>query len=491
MRRHSIYIGLGLASLAAGPAAAQQGATVNPVPGSVWTYLGPTIGADWVAIPATGSSAQNANLVYAGPGSGAASVPTFRALVLSDLPAGLMLGNSPQVVNDVMLWANTSGTLAKSGPVAARHVGPVPSGDWSATFVDALRVDINNFPPSGEFGQAPPGGVNLATAIVGSINVPSGAFSPQGAASFGVAGYGRSASTSYGSVGTGGFAQAVAASANAWGLNSAVTNSPYTAPQVLGSGNDFGTLWGAEIDVNVMKKAGGAAPTGSVRGVSIVGNSEVAPSPSPSGYFALVVGPFGNVFTPPRIPWQVALVTEDQAATTGLSLGSVGMPNTTSDSQPLAFQSYNGGATAQTATIWEKSNGSLMYNSYTGAIHEFQVATVAKAQVAPTNFTLLPQTTANNQPSLIFNLQSRTAAGATVTGAITQSAAGLLAMSGPIGVNLQIGANNIVTLDPAPASTNTAINVLVNNNAGANVVNFKLSPVDSCGAGFRCVRVAN
>jgi hypothetical protein len=35
---------------------AQQGATVNPLPGSVWTYLGATFGADWVApaTPATG-----------------------------------------------------------------------------------------------------------------------------------------------------------------------------------------------------------------------------------------------------------------------------------------------------------------------------------------------------------------------------------------------------------------------------------------------------
>jgi hypothetical protein len=37
---------------AALPAAAQQGATVNPTPGSVWTYLGPTFGADW-APPST------------------------------------------------------------------------------------------------------------------------------------------------------------------------------------------------------------------------------------------------------------------------------------------------------------------------------------------------------------------------------------------------------------------------------------------------------
>lgn len=45
----------------------------------------PVVGAGTIAVT---KAVQNANLVYAGPGSGGAVAPTFRALVAADLPAG-------------------------------------------------------------------------------------------------------------------------------------------------------------------------------------------------------------------------------------------------------------------------------------------------------------------------------------------------------------------------------------------------------------------
>jgi hypothetical protein len=69
---------------------------VSPGGGSV-TSIGVTMPAEFsvAGSPVSGSGTiavtkanQNANLVYAGPGSGGAAAPTFRALVAADLPAG-------------------------------------------------------------------------------------------------------------------------------------------------------------------------------------------------------------------------------------------------------------------------------------------------------------------------------------------------------------------------------------------------------------------
>ncbi len=46
--RRLVLAGLVLVACGLCPAVAQHGTRVNPMPGSVWTYLGPTFGADWV-----------------------------------------------------------------------------------------------------------------------------------------------------------------------------------------------------------------------------------------------------------------------------------------------------------------------------------------------------------------------------------------------------------------------------------------------------------
>lgn len=49
---------------------------------------------------------QSANLVYAGPTTGAAAAPTFRSLVAADLPGGLITGSGTNL--DVALWNGTN-----------------------------------------------------------------------------------------------------------------------------------------------------------------------------------------------------------------------------------------------------------------------------------------------------------------------------------------------------------------------------------------------
>lgn len=53
---------------------------------------------------------QTANLVFSGPSSGSAAIPTFRSLVSSDIPAGLVLGTAGSIRGSLTLSGLTSGT---------------------------------------------------------------------------------------------------------------------------------------------------------------------------------------------------------------------------------------------------------------------------------------------------------------------------------------------------------------------------------------------
>lgn len=92
---------------------------------------------------------QNANLVFAGPYSGSAAVPTFRSLGNDDLPIVLATkggtGQSSYTVGD-LLYADTSTTLAKLADVATGNVllsggvGVAPS--WGKVDVTAAITGI-------------------------------------------------------------------------------------------------------------------------------------------------------------------------------------------------------------------------------------------------------------------------------------------------------------------------------------------------------------
>lgn len=90
---------------------------------------------------------QNANLVYAGPGSGPAAAPSFRALVAADLPVGQGTVTSVQE------------TLTLNNPVLSGSVsgGPITSSGTLALVLSFVNFLANTFlggPTSG--GAGPP-----------------------------------------------------------------------------------------------------------------------------------------------------------------------------------------------------------------------------------------------------------------------------------------------------------------------------------------------
>lgn len=132
------------------PASASGGSgTVTSVAGfsPLFTISNPTTTPTPVAIN------QNANLVYAGPATGAAAAPTFRALVAADMPSGFFTGhviensgtpltqranlnftngltssdNTPDT--DVRLGGTTT-NLSLSGTVTAIGLEVIPSGNF-------------------------------------------------------------------------------------------------------------------------------------------------------------------------------------------------------------------------------------------------------------------------------------------------------------------------------------------------------------------------
>ena len=95
---------------------------------------------------------QNANLVFAGPSSGSAAVPTFRSLVSDDLPLVPAVkggtGHSSYTIGD-LLYADTSTSLAKLADIATGNallsggVGTAPSWgkiDLSTTITGTLPI---------------------------------------------------------------------------------------------------------------------------------------------------------------------------------------------------------------------------------------------------------------------------------------------------------------------------------------------------------------
>jgi hypothetical protein len=93
---------------------------------------------------------QNANLVYAGPSSGAAAAPTFRALATADLPAGTGTVTSvamtvPSILSVAGSPITTSGTLAVTLATEAKNlafIGPASGADAAPTFRALVAADL-------------------------------------------------------------------------------------------------------------------------------------------------------------------------------------------------------------------------------------------------------------------------------------------------------------------------------------------------------------
>lgn len=140
---------------------------------------GPSQAIPFASLPSAFFGAQPANQVYAGPSSGAASVPTFRLLVGTDLPApgASSLGGVQSLTCSTSNWfrtLSTSGVFGCSQPAFTDITGSVAAGQLpnptASTLggVKSLAAVANNFLTSiGTTGlptQAQPACTNLSDA---------------------------------------------------------------------------------------------------------------------------------------------------------------------------------------------------------------------------------------------------------------------------------------------------------------------------------------
>ena len=122
--------------------------TVPPAPGMEWGVLPASTdgyvltcsaaaaeGVAWTNVVTT-SAPQTANLVMAGPASGSAAAPTFRALVTADMPSGIALSGGIAAWGASIPSAQPSTTGTTTGTTAgistiALHADSVATGGGS------------------------------------------------------------------------------------------------------------------------------------------------------------------------------------------------------------------------------------------------------------------------------------------------------------------------------------------------------------------------
>jgi hypothetical protein len=303
-----------------------------------------------------------------------------------------------------------------------------------------------------------------------------------------VAGYGVSASSSVGAVGTFGFGGIFNPSALSWGGNFLVTNCP--SPNcTTGTGYSGGTQWGIEVDANIMK-AGSAAPAGTiVYGVDVIGASETQVGTGGASY-GVIVQPLGIGKSPP-VPWQIGFTSADAAAITGMSLGGTTLPGITGPSQTLCFNAWNGSSPIG-GCINETAGGVMQINNNGGFIG-LSAAGILGLEVSSSTVNILAPSASASTSSEPLDFQAINNASAMVIGTvqlIAGGAVGIMQMNSPGGgYVLQNSNTNIFSL-ATPTAGQSAIGALVYNNAGVNFVNFAVGAVNSCGTA-RCITVPN
>lgn len=204
------------------------------------------------------------------------------------------------------------------------------------------------------------GSVPLPQALVGAIDVPSDVTASDNFINAGVAGYARTGSTSP-AVALFGVGLVSAGPANAWGINTIVSNAATMAGGTetgfnLGSGN---TIYGAEFDVNVWKTSTGGTPTGGVRGIAIYGGGEIVPS---GGAYAIEIGSFTQAYQSAQ-PWTGAIIIDGAPNGFGIQIGPAGAAGVNSvGSQTLVFQSRNPSGTTLSSVISTDDGGDFVFN---------------------------------------------------------------------------------------------------------------------------------
>lgn len=221
---------------AIGPVQASIGPSTAQAPTSGTSVLGslvmPSIFSVSGASPVTGSPqggaidvaliVQNANLVFAGPGSGSPATPTFRALVLNDEVAA---GSSGQIqfsngttfaADSDLTWDNSGKVLNVTQEISITHTNALSTLSIGSAFPGSALILMNGFPSSLQWGNGQEllddGSAGLTMEVVNSGSVltfqtNSGViqFKPNGSVQFSIASNGGvlAASPTGGSQGSG------------------------------------------------------------------------------------------------------------------------------------------------------------------------------------------------------------------------------------------------------------------------------------------------
>lgn len=282
-----------------------------------------------------------------------AQMGTVSSAGVWSLPVGNITNSSVPLLAAANTWSNLN-TVATSGP------------SWGTSFGiwDQFTSNVNSYPKTQAFGNNL---VPIASAISGYIRIPSTATG--GNHNSGVSGYAVTSNTSTGAVGLFGFGGTAVASSNSWGLNTVTTNG--ISPQPASNGGFAnGVLYGYELNVNIMKTSAGGNPNNPVRGIYMVGNSEVQTN---NIITAIDIDSHGY-FQSPRLPWKIGFNTNDGAVTNAINLGalSVNSGSTSSGSQPITFNSYLSGV-AKASKISTDAYGNIVLYPVVGAASAMQV----------------------------------------------------------------------------------------------------------------------
>lgn len=266
-------------------------------------------------------------------------------------------GPPSSVIGNIAFWDNTIGSHIAASPVF------LPANPAKASIYSQLANPANGYttifngmqfsqgtpiPASQQFGANNTG---LQQALVGTLNLAAG--DTAGNAGYGVNGYCNTASIGVGCVGIGGFGAISIAGANAWGLNSGVTNC---VAVVAGGCFNFNFMAGAEFNVNPFTTASGE-PTGSLYGVYLAGGGDLV-GPLGDGIFLDWVGQTHQA------QWTNGMRTRAGAAVNAFVAGPL-RTGASQQSQSIIWQSTNGASTVLTAKAFTDNSGSIYFDPFT------------------------------------------------------------------------------------------------------------------------------
>ena len=238
----------------------------------------------------------------------------------------------------------------------AQTVWTPPAPVWGTNYgvYSGLLVNVGGLPTASMLG----GGAGATPqALAGALDIPGsdiGTFVDAG-----ISGHARTASTTSPAVGVFGGGMANVAGAKVWSMNSICTNSGSIIAATQTGFNNVSCV-GHEVDVNYQKLTGGGTPSGTARGLWVVGGSEVVPS---GGAYAMEISPFGSPASGGAfLPWSVGIQIDGQPSAYAVQIGTISYTNAAnSPSQLLAFQGSDGSGTIRTATIGADAAGGLLF----------------------------------------------------------------------------------------------------------------------------------